>query len=161
MSRITPGTYKGRGVAGSAQTGRSSNGTEQVAIDLEIPALGRTLTTFLYFSEDAAPYALDRLAALGWEESDDPTFPGIDKNEVDVRVWYDEYRGEEKLKVEIVTAGGRVIVKDRMNEREEKGFMQRLRQMNRSAGPQSVKKADAPPAAQGGAAAGAGGKLAL
>jgi hypothetical protein len=141
-SKIEAGIYKGRGVEGSAQTSRSSQGTEQVAIDLEIPVLGRSLTTFLYFSDEAAPYALERLHALGWEESDDPAFPGISKNEVDVKIAYETYRGEEKMKVDIVTGGGRVVVKDRMNAQEERGFMSRLKQLNRTAGP-TTKKADA------------------
>lgn len=160
-NKIPAGTYKGRGVEGSAQTGRSSNGTEQVAIDLDIPELGRQLTTFLYFSEEAAPYALERLRALGWDGSDDASFPGISTNEVDVKVWYENYKGEDKLKVDIVTAGGRVVIKDRMNEKEERGFMQRLKQLDKVHGGPGPKKAESSAAGTGGGSSPNGGKIAL
>ena len=126
MSKVEAGTYKGRGIEGSAQKGTSKEGTEQIAIDLTIPALGRSLTTFLYFSDAAMPYALDRLRALGWEGGDDPKFPGISKNEVDIQVRYETYQGKEQMKVEIWTGGGRPILKAPMSAQEERGFMSRI-----------------------------------
>ena len=132
--KIEAGIYKGRGIEGSVQHGVSSKGTEQIAIDIEVPQLGRALTTFLYFSEDAAPFALDRLRALGWEGSDDPAFPGISKNEVDVQVRYDEYQGKQSLKVEIVTGGGRVMLKETMSDQQRRGFMSRIAKLNKQSG---------------------------
>jgi hypothetical protein len=132
--RIEPGIYKARGVEGSAQHGHSKNGTEQVTIDLELPALGKMLSTFLYFSDDAAPYALERLRALGWEGGDDPSFPGISRNEVDVQVKYEMYEGAEKLKVDIVTGGGRVVMKNTMNDQQKRGFMSRISKLDKQSG---------------------------
>lgn len=153
MSKIEAGTYKARGIEGSVQKGTSTNGTEQLAIDLNVPSLGRSVTTFLYFSDAALPYALDRLRALGWEGGEDPKFPGISKNEVDVQIRYETFEGKEQMKVEIWTGGGRPVLKAPMSAQEERGFMSRV----------SKAAKDAPPA-EGGAAAGAAptaGKLAL
>jgi len=155
-NRIEEGVYKGRGIEGSAQQGVTSNGTEQVALDIEIPALGRAVTTFLYFSDNAAPYSLERLRALGWEGGDDPSFPGISKNEVDVSIKYENYQGEDKLKVEIVTGGGRVVLKTPMSDQQRRGFMARLAKLEK----QSGVPAGARPAGNGEAAR-AGGKIAL
>ncbi len=160
-NRIEPGIYKARGIEGSAQKGHTKKGIEQLALDLEIPELGRTLTTFLFFSDDAAPYALERLEALGWEPTDDPRFPGISRNEVDVQIKYEMYddgRGggpKETMKVDIMTAGGRVVLKDAMSAQEERGFMSRILQLKKMHGGPAVAKTE--PAPSGGA----GGKLAL
>ena len=132
--KIPAGTYKGRGVAGSAQMGMTSTGTDQVAIDLEIPALGRVLTTFLFFSDGAKPYSIDRLLALGWDGSDDPSFVGIDANEVDVVVKYEDYKGEQKMKVEILTGGGKVTLKDTMTDSQKRSFMSSLKTAAKQAG---------------------------
>ena len=133
--KIPAGTYKGRGVAGSAQLGMTRNGGDQVAIDVEIPSLGRTFTTFLFFSDAAKPFSIDRLRALGWDESsDDPSFPGIDRNEVDVVVKYETYQGEEKLKVEILTGGGKVTLKDTMTDGQKRSFMASLKTAAKQAG---------------------------
>ena len=147
--KIPAGTYKGRGVAGSAQMGMTSTGTDQVAIDLEIPALGRVLTTFLFFSDGAKPYSIDRLLALGWDGSDDPSFVGIDANEVDVVVKYEDYKGEQKMKVEILTGGGgKVTLKDQMSETQKRGFMTALKTAAKQAGGVAP-KASAPKAGGG------------
>ena len=141
--KIEAGIYKGRGVEGSAQHGTSKKGTEQVAIDLDIPAIGRQVTTFLFFSDDAAPYALERLRALGWQGSDDPSFPGISTNEVDVQIKYETYEGKENLKVEIATGGGRVTLKNTMSEQEKRGFMSRIAKLDKQASPGTAKAGEA------------------
>lgn len=137
--KIEEGIYDGRGVEGSAQHGTSQNGTEQVAIDLDIPALGRQVTTFLFFSDAAAPYALERLRALGWQGSDDPAFPGISTNEVKIQIKYEEYQGKQQMKVDIVTGGGRVTLKNTMSEQEKRGFMSRIAKLDKQAGPATAK----------------------
>lgn len=154
MSKIEAGTYKGRGIEGSVQHGTSKKGTEQVALDLNVPALGRSVTTFLYFSDDAMPYALERLRALGWEGGDDPKFPGIAKNEVDIQIRYEMFDGKEQMKVDIWTGGGRPVLKAPMSAQEQRGFMGRLSKVNA----QETGTTGANPASGGQTA---GGKIAL
>ncbi len=140
--KIPAGTYKGRGVAGSAQMGMTSTGGDQIAIDVEVPALGRVLTTFLFFTEAAKPYSIDRLRALGWDEtSDDPSLPGIDRNEVDVVVKYEDYKGEQKMKVEVLTGGGKVTLKDQMSDTQKRSFMSALKNAAKQAGGAPAPKA--------------------
>lgn len=126
--RIEPGYYKGRAVAGSAQYGLTQNGGDQIALDLDIPATGRVLTTFLFFSDAAAPYAVERLRACGWTGDDITNLVGIDRNEVDIQVKYEMYKGEEKMKVDIATGGGgRVKLNSTMDERQKRGFAARMK----------------------------------
>lgn len=134
MSKIPSGTYKGRAVADSAQYGHTKNGHEQIVIDLmvTVPMAGdveeeKRLSTFLVFSDAAAPYAVERLRACGWQGDDLTDLRGIDANEVDVTVKYEMYNGEEKLKVDILTGGGRVVVKDQMSESQKRAFAARLK----------------------------------
>jgi hypothetical protein len=106
------GMYKGFGVEGSQQFAVSGSGTDQMAIDLEIDAgdgSTRLMTTFLYFSPKAIQYALERLRALGWDGRGSPLdATGISRNAVNVSVTYETYDGKERMRVEIVTGGGRV-----------------------------------------------------
>ena len=91
--RIQTGTYKGRGIAGSEQYGVTSNGNDQVVVDLNLVDLGESVSTFLNFSEAAAQYSIDRLRALGWEGNDLSNLTGIDRNEVMVSVKYETWEG--------------------------------------------------------------------
>ncbi len=121
---INPGQYKARGVKGGMQLGETEKGTLQVAIDLDVKdpqdnrkSLG-LMTTFLYFSPEAAPYSYERLRQLGWkgkgpDDIDNPD--GIELNEVEIRVTQPEqYKaadGAIKMgvsKVEILTGAGQV-----------------------------------------------------
>lgn len=127
---IPAGTYKGRGVVGSEQFGVTKNGNEQIVVDLDVALADgevRRLSTFLYFSDAAAQYALDRLRALGWTGDDVTNLAGIDANEVDVDVKYEMYDGEPKMRVEINTGGGRVKLTDQMNDKQKAGFAARMK----------------------------------
>src|SRR3712207_4204178 len=94
---IPPGQYKARGIPGSAQFGTSSTGKDQVSINLVLSDLGRMGTTILSFSDDAAPYSLDRLRLLGvpdGELSEQSIQEHCGKNEVPVLVSYQEWDGK-------------------------------------------------------------------
>jgi hypothetical protein len=121
---IVPGQYKARAVKDGIQLGETDKGTLQVAIDLDVKdpqdnrkSLG-VMTTFLYFSPEAAPYSYERLRALGWKgkgPDDIDNKDGIDANEVEIRVTQPEqYKatdGTIKMgvsKVEILTGAGQV-----------------------------------------------------
>lgn len=119
---INPGQYKARAIKQSVQLGETEKGTLQIAVDMDCKdAAGQSLgamTTFLYFSTEAAPYSYERLRALGWKgkgPEDIDNMDGVDTNEVDVRVTQPEqYKapdGSTKMgtsKLEILTGAGQV-----------------------------------------------------
>ena len=121
---VNPGQYKAKGIKGSVQTGETEKGTLQIAIDMDVKdpqgqSLGQ-MTTFLYFSPEAAPYSYERLRSLGWTgkgPEDIDANMDIDTNEVDVRVTQPEsYKapdGTMKMgvsKLEILTGTGKVTI---------------------------------------------------
>jgi len=118
---IQAGTYRARAVAGSEQYGQTSKGNDQIVIDLELIDIGERVSTFLVFSDAAAKYSLERLRALGWSSNDLSDLSGIDANEVDVEVKYEEYQGEQKMKVQIRTGNG-VKLKDQLDDKAKKAF---------------------------------------
>lgn len=131
MSQEIPaGFYRGRAIAGSEQYGNTRNGGEQLVIDVDVPSLGRALSVFLYFTDKAAPYALEKLRACGWAGDDVTKLVGIDKNEVDVAVKYETYNGEERMKVDIQAGGGgRVKLDAPMDDKSKRMFGARVAQM--------------------------------
>lgn len=141
---IPAGYYTARGVKGSEQFGTTSNGNRQIAINLDVAELGRELTTFLVFSEKNTPYETERLRALGWTGDDKLT--GIDANEVTVAVKYEPYQGEQKMKVQIVTGGGTVKLKDTMDEKQKRSFLVELSRIAKSEGPRTAPKPAPKPA---------------
>jgi hypothetical protein len=102
---IKEGRYKARAIRGLEEYGESSNGTLQLTITLNVPALGRELKTFLYFSAASTPYSIERLRALGWKGDDFRNLDGIDANEVEVEVSSVPYEGKTQTRVQIVTSG--------------------------------------------------------
>lgn len=107
---IKAGVYRGRLVAGSEQYGESTNGNLELIVDADLEmddGSVRRVSTPLYLSAAAAPYSIDRLRAAGWEGNDIRDLTGIDKNEVDFEVRHEEYNGEMKTKVQIMSGGGR------------------------------------------------------
>lgn len=123
---IPAGFYPGRAIAGSEQYGSTSTGNDQIVLELAVPALARNLTTFLVFSDGASSYSLDRLRACGWKGNDLSRLDGIDANEITVAVKYETYKGEEKMKVEIQTGGGRFKLESPMDERQKRAFAARM-----------------------------------
>lgn len=119
--RIPAGTYKGFGISGTEQHGQTSNGNDQIVIDLMLPDIGEKVSTFLVFSEKSAKYSIERLRALGWSGNDLANLAGIDTKQVDVEVKYEMYQGQEKMKVQILTGGG-VVLKDKLDDKGKKAF---------------------------------------
>ena len=89
-----PGIYTARAVKGSEQYGESTNGSPELLLQLDIPDIGKRLTTVLYFSAAAAPYSIERLRAMGWEGSDLADLSGIDKKDVSIEITYEPFEGE-------------------------------------------------------------------
>jgi hypothetical protein len=130
---IAAGVYRGRAVAGSEQYGTTNNGTDQIAIDLDLDG-GHRVSTFLYFSDKAAKYSIQRLRSLGWQGSDLSNLVGIDANDVDVEIKYEEYQGELKMKVNIV-AGGTVTLDKPLDDKGKKAFAARFKALASESAP--------------------------
>jgi len=106
------GIFKARAVKEATQYGESQGGHPQMALLMRAKlddGSAQEQTTFLIFSPDAAPYSFDRLRALGWKGQDLTDLSGIDANEVDIRVFSEEYQGKAQVKCEIM-GGGRVTL---------------------------------------------------
>lgn len=122
MSDIQAGVYRIKGVAGSEQYGTTKNGNDQIVIDLEFLDIGARASTFLIFSDKNAEYELKRLRALGWKGNDLTNLDGIDANEAEAEVKYETYDGKQQMKIQIRTGGGRVVLKQQMDDKAKRAF---------------------------------------
>jgi hypothetical protein len=150
MARIEEGTYRARAVEGSEQYGQTSKGNDQIVIDLDLET-GDRVSTFLFFSEKAAPHSIKRLRACGWKGNDLSDLKGIGAEEVDVRVYYEDYEGKESMKVEIATGGTVVLAdKDRYDAKGKAAFAKRFQNLVSSVKPDTkpAQRRAAPPPAQ-------------
>ena len=151
-SKLMAGVYKGRAMPETAKLGTTENGHDQIGFMMQISRGGGhrdIVPMYLVFSDGpkgSAKYSMERLRALGWEGADLRDLRTIGKNLVDVRVDYEDYQGEEKLRVEIVTG----LRMDRpMTDKVAEGFASRFRALA-EATPIVVQQA-APSAKQNGA----------
>ena len=110
--------------------GTSSNGNEQIVIDLDVE--GDVYSTILSFSDKARPYSEERLVALGWKGKGHPLDKTGLTNEVQVELKEEQYKdqtsGEMKTvtRCQILTNGGRIVMKDVMNSVQRANFLERL-----------------------------------
>lgn len=144
MSRIEEGTYRVRGVVGSEQWSPEGQ-TPCVWIDLDLLDLGEQKTTFLYLTDGALKWTKERLRALGWRDEDGEDLSRIGDNEALARVFYEEFEGKERMKVEIVTGGGAI----KMSEQASPAYKRKLGAVLRGgavARPASPRTAAPPPA---------------
>ena len=125
---IDAGTYRARAVKGSEEYGETSSGDAKMAIKLELLDIGETVTTYLYFSTKARPYAEARLVEMGWDGTD--SMDGLGSRECTARITHEEYpagSGTMKMKVDVVTQGqGGISEADKMSDRKKKAFLAKL-----------------------------------
>ncbi len=130
---IKEGFYRGRAV--TLQYGTNKNtGNEQIAVELEITSEGperyKRCTAFLYFTDDAATYAIEKLRALGWQGDDlaaltqpGTELPSFMPVECDIGIKYEEYQGKERMKVNIFTGPGkRVELENKLDDKGKRAF---------------------------------------
>jgi hypothetical protein len=141
--RIQAGSYRGKAIAGSEQYGQTSNGNDQVVLDLELIDIGEKVSTFLVFSDKSASYSIERLRALGWRGNDLSDLSGIDENEVDVGVAYEDYQGEQKMKVQILTGGG-VVLKNKLDDKGKRAFAAKYADLAKATAPKAAAAANGP-----------------
>lgn len=130
--RIPAGDYRGKAIKGTEQYGQTSKGNDQIVIELDLLDIGEKASTFLVFTDAAAPYSIDRLRALGWKGDDLSNLDGIDANEVGVQVKYEMFEGQEKMKVQILTGGGSVKLKDQLDDKGKKAFAAKYKDLAKS-----------------------------
>jgi hypothetical protein len=128
--RIEPGYYKARAIRGTEQYAHADNGNEQIAIDFEVPALGRNLTVFFHFTDAATKYAVEKLRACGWRGDDVTQLEGIDANEVELQVRFEPWQGRMRMKVDVAAGGGgRPQLENQMDERAKRALAARVKQL--------------------------------
>jgi hypothetical protein len=119
MADIAAGRYKGKAVKGSEQYNMLEGKAPCVAIDLKIASAAGDvfMTTFLYFSEAAAPYSYERLRALGWKGTGPADLADLSTldQEVDIEVTKEVYEGKERTKANILTGASRVTLTDKVD----------------------------------------------
>lgn len=113
---------------GDVQVGYSSNGTEQVAIGIQLkggPGDGFTVTSVLYFTADAKDMSIEKLKACGWSGKGmlDAQIKG---HPVRVGISYDEYQGKVTMKVNIVDGNRGFKMKNLMTDSAKSDFFARL-----------------------------------
>lgn len=130
-NRIAAGNYRAQAIAGSEQYGTTSNSNDQIVIDLDLLDIGEKVSTFLVFSDKSASYSIDRLRAAGWTGDDLSKLDGLGATECEVEVKYEDYQGEQKMKVQIRT-GGAVKLKDQLDDKGRKAFAAKYRDLAKS-----------------------------
>jgi hypothetical protein len=128
MTLIAEGTWKARPM--SAVLGMSSNGTEQIGVDmmlLEGPNEGERISFYGYFSEAAFDRTIESLQHMGWDGNDLSDLSTIGTADPYIVIAHEEYNGEVSAKVKWVNAAGGVAMKKRMNPAEHLSFAQRMR----------------------------------
>jgi hypothetical protein len=131
---IAAGTYRAVAVAGSEQYGQTKTGTDQIVLDVDLIDLGERVSVFLYFSEKAAPHSMKRLRAAGWTGTDLANLEGLGSQECSVVVKYEEYQGEQKVKVEIM-AGGTITLENKLDDKGKKAFGAKFRDLAKASAP--------------------------
>ena len=131
---IAQGTYRAQAVEGSAQYGQTKTGTDQIIIDMDLIDIGERVSVFLYFSEKAAPHSMKRLRAAGWQGTNLADLSGLGSQECQVSVKYEEYQGEQKMKVEIVS-GGTVTIQNAFDDKSKKAFAAKYAELAKTTAP--------------------------
>lgn len=134
---IEAGTYRGVGVKGSEQYGMTSGGHDQIAADFELPDIGEQVSVFFFFSEKAAPYSIKKLRAAGWKGNDLANLEGFGDQECTIRISYEMYQGEQKMKTEVVV-NGTVTLANALDDKGKKAFGAKFKALAAASAPASA-----------------------
>jgi hypothetical protein len=130
---LTPkGTYRARGVAGTAQLGKTENGAAQLAAAFEIsegPYAGTTLPWYGYFTDKTKKRTLESLRLAGWSNDDIGEIEGFGDTEVDIVVGHNTWEGKTTARVDWVNRAGSggIALKSPMNDAEKRAFAAKLK----------------------------------
>lgn len=150
------GIHKARAIAGSEQFSPDKSGNLLIGIDMQLDD-GEVMTTTLSFSGKAAEHSMRKLRKLGWSHADDVTdLMGIDSNEVEVRVFEEDYTNPTtgvssvQQKCEITKSGGFRFEKQ-LDDRGKKTFAAQYRGLAKSIPVQTANGAQRSTSSYGGA----------
>lgn len=148
----SPGRYRGK--AAEWAWGMSSNKNPQLAIAFDfLDHPGQRMTRYLSFTDDAFDYSLKALRNCGWQGDNFEDLTGLDANEVQLVLDWEEYQGKRELRIQFINQSGGIALKQAMEPTQIASFAQRMRgriqQADREAGrtkaPQRAADASAPP----------------
>ncbi len=134
MSEIVAGKYLAKCTGeGNVQFGYTKNGHEQIVIDFELLNEGYEGQRVQWFgtfaNEKSIEIAVKSLRACGWQGDNLTDLRGIDQNEVELDIGFEDFDGKRRMKVRWVNrpGSGRVVLKEVMGEREKQALAKRLR----------------------------------
>jgi hypothetical protein len=134
MSEIVAGKFLAKCTGEKdVQFGYTKNNHEQIALEFELLNEGYEGQRVQWFgtfaNEKSIEIAVKALRACGWQGDNLTDLSGIDQNEVELDIGYEEYLGKRHLRVRWVNrpGSGRVVLKEVMGEHEKKAMAQRLR----------------------------------
>lgn len=126
---LEPGDYRAKAV--EAVLGRSSKGTEQVAVRfalLDFPQ--QSITWYGYFSEKAFEISMRGLRSAGFTGDNLADLSSLREDtspEVVLVIEHDEYNGKIRPRVQFINSSGGMAVKDALDEGEAKAFAARMK----------------------------------
>lgn len=126
---MEPGDYRAKAI--EAVLGRSSKGTEQVAVRfalLDFPQ--QTITWYGFFSDAAFEITMRGLRAAGFTGDNLADLSSLREDvspEVVLVVEHDEYQGKVRARVKFINGLGGMAVKDALDDVEAKAFAQRMK----------------------------------
>lgn len=148
----SPGRYRARAVEWA--WGVSSNNNPQLAVAFDfLDHPGQRMTRYLSFTDDAFDYSLKALRNCGWQGDNFEDLTGLDANEVQLVLDWEEYQGKRELRIQFINQSGGLALKQAMEPTQIASFAQRMRgriqQADREAGrtkaPPRAADASAPP----------------
>lgn len=128
---IATGNYVGRALPGKTFYDETEKGQMRVVVNLALrtdddPLVG-DVAVFLYFSEKAKPYSVQKLQALGFNGNWDTLETQSLDNDVDVAVTYETYEGKERIKADIRAGGGGFVPRSQMDGARKRQFLAELK----------------------------------
>lgn len=132
-----PGKYRARCIDNPAEPrlGRSESGNEQIALtfallDEDGRETSETIDWVGTFAEGkATEITIKAMRTCGWTGDSLDSLDGINDNEVELDVQWDEYKGEKRLRVKWVNrpGGNRILFKTALDPAGKKALAARLR----------------------------------
>lgn len=122
---IGAGVYRGHVVANSEQYTETKGGDPQIILAVQFwpaenPDEVHEASVFMVFSDKSAPWKIKQLRACGWEGTQLSNLAGVETNEVDIGVKWEDYTNpatgvsKRTMRVEILSGlgGGKYVVDD-------------------------------------------------
>ena len=97
---ITAGIYKA--VAVAANAGTTSNGNDQIVVDLDLVDIGEQVRVYLVITANTAKWVWKKLAAAGWDGNNLDTLDGLGSKQCDVSIKYEMWQGANKMRADIM-----------------------------------------------------------